>query len=121
MLRTFWAKLQLAISWIRRNALFLLLGAIGCFTAASVIRRKSNQVNTIGDAISVQRAKAQVLKLKKEQSAIRIKDATAAEKVLQLNQQIVEQHKVIAEATSGEPWEKLTDEQVRAALREAGL
>lgn len=121
MLRTFWAKLQLAISWIRRHLLFILLGVVGCFTAAAVIRRKTNRVNSIGDAISVQRAKAQVLKLKKEQSAIRVKDAAAAEQVLQLNQKIVEQHKVIAEAASGEPWEKLSDEQIRAALREAGL
>lgn len=120
-MKQFLTSFQIAIDWIRRHVLFILLGILGCFTAAAVIRRKTNNVNTVGDAIAVQRARAKALVLKKQQNEIERKDATKADEILKLNQAIVEQHKVIAESVRGRPWEELSDTEIRESLREAGL
>jgi hypothetical protein len=114
-------KLSLIAAFIRRHLLAIVALIIGGATAAAVLRRSTNKVSTIGDAISVQRAKVEVIKQTKIQADIERVDAGKANEILNVNQRIVEQHKVIAEAMTGEPWEKLSDAQIRAALREAGL
>lgn len=86
-----------------------------------MIRRKTNAVTTVDGALAVQRAKAKLLSLAKEQDELKARDATKVNEIFKLNGEIIAQQKVIAEATTGKDWKTLTDEELMHALKEAGL
>lgn len=112
---------RVAFSWLRANAVWLSLLALGAWTGAALYRRKTNQINSISAALEVERAKAKVKVLTAQRLALKPLDANAANAVFKISAQITDTKKRIAELHAGKPWEEMKDDEIRRALREARL
>ncbi len=119
-------KLLKAISnagtWLRVHAGWLLLICLGAFTGAALLRRKDNQINSLKAARQVEKAKAEIKVLETKRQSIAAKDREDANEVITLSASIAAKQKEIAALHEGRhQWDDLSDEQVRAALKNAGL
>lgn len=110
-----------AVAWVNAHAAALLLLTLGAWTGAVLIRRKTNQVNTIASALEVERTKARVKELEAQRKALRPLDEAKANEILRISAEIERRKKRVAELHGGKPWEEMGDDEVRRALREAGL
>lgn len=115
------AKAALTLEWVRKHLLWLALILVGSFTAASVFRRRSNNISTMGEALDLQKAKKKIVVISEERKKLDVHDREAANKSLRLGAEITAQKKRIAEITTGQRWEELSDAEIEQALREAGL
>jgi len=107
--------------WLKRHSMWLLLVVLGAWTGAALIRKRSSQVNTLESALAVQRSKQALQVLRKQQAKLVTSDRVVANEVLQVSAEITRHKRAIAEAHAGKGWDELSDDEVRAALREAGL
>jgi len=109
------------VDWVKRHALWLLLMAVGSWTGAVLIRRRSNAVSTIDSALSVERAKARIAALRVESAGIAAVDQKKANELLRIHSDIEHHKKEIVEIYAGRPWASMTDAEVQEALRAAGV
>jgi len=109
------------VDWVKRHALWLFLLSVGAWTGAALLRSKRSAVETLGDALTIERAKDQIRFLKTAAEGIAAVDREKANEVLRLTNAIEQHKKTIAELYTGKPWPELSDADVLQALRDAGV
>jgi len=107
--------------WLKTHAGAAFLCLIGAWTGAFLLKRKDNHVNSIEQALELERHKAKVKSLRQQRLALRPLDRRKADEVMAVTQEIAKHHQRVAELMSGKPWGELSDEEIKRALFSAGL
>lgn len=109
------------VRWLKTNAGVAFLCMTGAWTGALLLRRKGNQVNSVEQALELERHRAKVKTLRAQRLALRPLDRRKADEVMAVTQEIAKHHQRVAELMSGKPWGELSDEEIKRALFSAGL
>ena len=126
MLKTYVIK---AWTWVRENAVWLLLLFMGAAAGRSLLKRKDSDVATLKDALAVEQHKSAIENLKgRREEALKAVSASAERdehlglQQAQLEMQIA-QHKreLVAIHQKTPDVHALTDEEVEERFRHAGL
>lgn len=66
--------------WVRDNAVWLVLLAIGAWTGAKLLKRKDSQVSSLKEGLVVEKAKAQLERLRGERDGVLAGDQALVER-----------------------------------------
>lgn len=113
--------LSKAWEFLKTNAVWLLLLVVGAWTGAKLLRDKESRVIGLKSALKAEAAKKEALKLRAKREALGEIDKAKEKEAERLENFIREQDRRIAEIHTGKKWEELSNEELTAALRAAGL
>jgi hypothetical protein len=108
-------------AWVRTHLGYLVLLALGAFTGAALLRSRTSRISSFEAALELERRKRQIVKLHEQRMRLSPIDTETANEILRLSAEVEKHKQRIVEMHKGVPWDGLSDQDIRAALRDAGL
>lgn len=112
---------MMIVDWLKRHFQWIILLIAGAATGAALIRRKNNAVNTVHSALLLEQSKREIARLRERNVERIVVDQQKANELLKIHNDVEQHKRAIAEIYHGKSWAEMSDAEVQAALRAAGV